>query len=127
MGFNYNHVTLVGRLTKDPKLKEISDSFSKLSFQLAVSRSRQKSKHTDDTDFIPVSILGYAAPIGNQLLSKGTPVLIWGRIEVRRYEKDGDVRWMTEVIANNFQILETLSDGKKEVMAELEESVATVK
>ena len=127
MGFNYNHVTLVGRLTKDPKLKEISDSFSKLSFQLAVSRSRRKSKHTDDADFIPVSILGYAAPIGNQLLSKGTPVLIWGRIEVRRYEKDGDVRWMTEVIANNFQILETLSDGKKEVMAELEENVATVK
>ena len=36
------------------ELKEISDSFSKLSFQLAVSRSRQKSKHTDDTDFIPV-------------------------------------------------------------------------
>ena len=34
---------------------------------------------------------------------------------------------MTEVIANNFQILETLSEGKKEVMAELEESVATVK
>jgi single-strand DNA-binding protein len=123
MGFNYNHITLVGRLTRDPELKVISDSFSVLTFNLAVSRTHRKSQNEDNTDFIPVSIRGDAAPIGNQLLAKGSPVLVWGRLEVRRYDKNNESRWMTEVISKNFQILETLSTSTKEVMKELEEDV----
>tara|TARA_B100001113_G_C20922210_1_gene540597 strand:+ start:189 stop:551 length:363 start_codon:yes stop_codon:yes gene_type:complete len=119
MGFYYNHVILVGRLTKDPELKHISETFSVLTFPLAVTRSRRKSQKEDKVDFIPVSIRGNFAGIGNQLLSKGVPVLVWGQIEVRRYDKENETRWITEIIANNFQILESLSQSKKEVMKEL--------
>tara|TARA_B100001142_G_C14056738_1_gene548121 strand:+ start:310 stop:675 length:366 start_codon:yes stop_codon:yes gene_type:complete len=120
MGFYYNHVILMGRLTKDPELKHISDTFSVLTFNLAVTRSRRKSQKEDKVDFIPVSIRGNFAAVGNQLLSKGIPVLIWGQIEVRRYEKESESRWMTEIVATNFQILETLTHSKKEVMKALE-------
>ena len=121
MGFYYNYVILMGRLTRDPELKVLSENFCVLNFHLAVTRPRRKSQKEERVDFIPVSIRGSFAPIGNQLLAKGTPVLVWGQIEVRRYDKDNESRWITEVSATNFQILESLSQDKKEVLQELEE------
>ena len=54
MSCNYNRTTLVGRLTKDPDMKQISDSTYKTSFILAVGRNYKREDGTYDTDFIPV-------------------------------------------------------------------------
>ncbi len=106
MSYSYNRATLVGRLSKDPEIKEFADSKSKTSFTLAVSRTYRKDAGTTDTDFIPICFWGKTAEISFQLLRKGTPVLVWGRIQVRSYEKDNDTRWMTEIMGDNFQVLE---------------------
>jgi single-strand DNA-binding protein len=108
MGFNYNHTTLVGRVVKDPELKEISENTSRLPFTLAVSRNYRKDDGSKEADFIPVVLWGKLAEVGFQLLKKGSPVLIWGKLQVRNYEKDSEKKWMTEVIAENFQILDKL-------------------
>lgn len=110
MSFNYNHVTLVGRLTKDPEFFQISDDFCKLTFALAISRKFKSSKNNqDEVDFIPICLFGNMAVLGEKLLSKGMPVLVWGRLQVRVYEKDHKKNWITEVMAENFQLLKSLS------------------
>lgn len=109
MVYNYNQATLVGRLTKDPELRSGLDNFFALHFTIAVSRSYKSSSGNQDTDFIPVVVRGKLAKIGHQLMKKGTPVLVWGRINVRHYDSNNETRWMTEVVAENFQILERKS------------------
>ena len=58
MSYNYNQATLVGRLTKDPVFKQISETVCKLTFTLAISRPFRKKDSSPETDFIPVTIFG---------------------------------------------------------------------
>lgn len=118
MSYNYNHCTLMGRLTKDPDFKQITESFCKLTFILAVTRRYRKDNGKHETDFIPITLTGNIASVGSQLLTKGAPVLVYGSIQVRNYEKENERRWATEVLAENFQIL----NKKKHTSEELSSS-----
>ena len=71
-----------------------------------ITRRYKKDNSKSETDFIPISMVGNNAVIANQLLEKGSPVLIWGNIQVRIYEKGNERKWITEIIADNFQVLE---------------------
>ena len=106
MAFNYNHATFIGRLTRDPETKQISDSVSKTYFTIAVNRGYKKPDENQDTDFIPVSLWGKSAETAYLLLKKGTPILISGRIQIRVYEKNDTVRTVAELVGEQFQILE---------------------
>ncbi len=106
MGFNYNQTTLVGRLTRDPETKKITETVSKAFFTLAVSRTYKRTDDNKETDFIPISIWGKNAESAIKLLKKGSPVLITGKIQVRSFEKDNTMRTITEVIAEHFQLLD---------------------
>ncbi|NDC82081.1 single-stranded DNA-binding protein [bacterium] len=106
MAFNFNQATLVGRLTRDPELKQVGDGVSKAYFTLAISRGYKRPDDTIETDFIPVSLWGKNAETAYLLLKKGAPVLVTGRIQVRVYEKNDVVRSMAELVAEHFQILE---------------------
>ena len=104
MAFSYNHTTLVGRLTKDAAIHELKNVV-KSSFTIAVDRYYRKEDGAVDTDFIPVIAWGRLAEVASLYLKKGNPVLVEGRIQVRQYEKEGSPRWMTEIVAENFQML----------------------
>ena len=106
MSYNYNQTTLMGRLTKDPENFQVTESTSKTFFTIAIDRPYRKDDGTRDTDFIPVALWGRPAELSLQMLRKGTPVLVWGRVQVRNYEKDKEKKWITEVVAENFQVLE---------------------
>ena len=81
-----------------------------------MSRRYRKDNGNIETDFIPVTLTGSAAIIASKLLTKGSPVLIWGAVHVRSYEKDNERKWITEILADNFQLLE------RKTKKELEES-----
>lgn len=108
MSCNFNHIVLVGRLVKNPEIKHINETTTKCYFTLAISRNYRKEDGTTEADFIPVCIWGKLADVAFQLLKKGSATLIWGRLQIRNYEKDNETKWITEVIAENFQILERL-------------------
>jgi single-strand DNA-binding protein len=109
MSYNYNQATLVGRLTKDPEFYSFGNDREKLSFTIAINRFYRKMKE-EKTDFIPISLYGPSVTIGTRLLKKGVPVLVWGRIQVQTYEKGDEKRWKTEIVAENFQLLERFPD-----------------
>lgn len=111
MAIMYNHVTLVGRICTDPQYKEITPRVKKLSFVLAVNRrfKTKDGKTKQETDFVPICIFGLQAEIGKRILIKGQPVLVWGKLRVRNYKKEKETIWITEIVAENFQVLENLS------------------
>lgn len=119
MSFNYNHIILAGRLTKDPDVRVNKDS-SFITFSLAVSRPYKSEISIEGTDFVPIVIWGKLAEIGSQYLKKGCPVLVDGRLQIRSYEKEGETRWFTEVVADNFQILDLGLSGKEQVTTDSE-------
>ena len=106
MSYNYNHVTLVGRLTKDPEWVKISDDLGKAAFFLAVSRNYKKDDGKPETDFLPITIWGKMGEHAKKLLKKGMPVLVWGRVQIRSYQAESGRQWSVDIVAENFQILQ---------------------
>lgn len=106
-----NRVVLVGRLTRDPELRTTSSGISVASFTLAVDRQYVNSQGERDTDFISCVIWRKAAENFCNFTSKGSLVGIDGRIQTRTYDdKDGKRVYVTEVIVDNFALLESRKD-----------------
>jgi single-strand DNA-binding protein len=118
MSYNYNRTTLVGRLTKDPEIKNISDKTNKTNFTLAVDRPYKKEDGSYYTDFVNIIAWGKLAELGSKYLRKGMPVLVDGRLQVRNYEKNNQKRWITEIVADNVQLLSYPKTSEKSKKSE---------
>lgn len=100
-----NHVTLIGRLTKDPEVRYTQSGTPVGTFTLAVDRRVQKDK-SKEADFIPCVVWNKTAEIVGNWCKKGKQVGVEGRIQVRSYDaKDGSKRYVTEVIVSNLELL----------------------
>jgi len=103
-----NKVVLIGRLTKDPDLRFTPGKGTAVCrFTLAVNR-RFKSQGQPDADFIPVVVWGKTAGNTANYVSKGRLVGVSVSIQTRSYEaKDGTRRYVTEVVADSVEFLES--------------------
>ena len=105
-----NNVTLVGRLTKDVELKYTPANQAVVQFVLAVNRTFKNANGERETDFINVVIWRQSAENFAKWAKKGALIGITGRIQTRNYENaQGQRVYVTEVIAENFQMLESRS------------------
>ena len=103
-----NNVTLVGRLTKDVELKYTPSNVANVSFTLAVNRTFKNANGGREADFINVVIWRQSAENFANWVKKGALIGITGRIQTRNYENaQGQRVYITEVIAENFQMLES--------------------
>lgn len=97
-----NKVILVGRLTKDPDLKFASGSGKAVArFSLAVNRPMKR----DEADFINCVAFGKIAETITQYLTKGRQLAITGNIRTGSYEKEGQMRYTTDVIIDSFEFV----------------------
>ena len=104
-----NRVVLVGRLTKDPVLRKTANGASVTSFTLACTR-RFKQDGQPEADFINTVAWSKTADIVAQYTHKGSLVGVEGRIQTRSYDdKDGKRVYVTEVVADSVQFLESKS------------------
>ncbi|PRR70893.1 single-stranded DNA-binding protein [Clostridium thermopalmarium] len=103
-----NRVVLIGRLTKDPELRFTPGKGTAVcTFTLAVNR-RFKSDGQPEADFIPVVVWGKQAENTANYVGKGRLIGVSGSIQTRSYEaKDGTRRYVTEVVADEVQFLES--------------------
>jgi single-strand DNA-binding protein len=104
---NVNKVILVGRLTRDPEIRNTSSGQSVASIGLATNRfwKDKNGQRQEKTEFHNIILWGRLAEIAGQYLTKGQEAYFEGRIENRRYTaKDGTERRVTEVIAENMQL-----------------------
>ena len=114
-----NHITLLGRLTKDADVRYTPNNKVVATFTLAVDRPFSGEKK--EADFIPVVVWGKSAELIGNSCQKGHRLLIEGRLQIRNFEaKDGTKRYVAEVIANSFEFIErkeqkTMASMGKEV------------
>jgi single stranded DNA-binding protein (ssb) len=105
-----NNTTLVGRLTRDPELRYTGNGIAVVSFNLAVERNYTNAQGERETDFINcVAWRGLAETLANFSV-KGSLIGITGSIQTRNYQNnEGRTIYITEVVADNFQMLEPKS------------------
>ena len=102
-----NNVVLVGRATREIELKYTSNDLAYANFTLAVNRNFKNQNGEREADFINIVIWRQQAENLANWVKKGTLLGITGRIQTRNYEnQQGQRVYVTEVVADNFQILE---------------------
>lgn len=102
-----NRAIIVGRITKDPELRKTQNGTSVVSFTLAVNRNIKKEGQPE-ADFINCQAWSKTAEAICNYVSKGYLLGLEGRIQTRSYDdKDGKRVYVTEVVADSVQFLES--------------------
>jgi len=117
-----NKVFLVGNLTKDPELRYVPSGSAVGNLRIAVSRRYKTAEGEvkEDVCYVGVTVWGKQAESCNEFLSKGSPVLIEGRLQYRSWDTpDGQKKSTLEVVAERVQFL-----GKKKAAVPAEEESA---
>lgn len=103
---SYNRVILVGNLTRDPELRYIPSGTAVSEIGLAVNdRVKKGDQWVDETTFVDVTLWARTAEVANEYLSKGSSVLVEGRLKLDSWEKDGQKRSKLRVVADKMQML----------------------
>ena len=106
-----NHITLMGRLTRDPELRRTQSGTAVTSFTLAVDRDFKSQFGEKETDFIEVVAWRNTAEFVSKYFSKGRMAIVEGRLQIREWtDKSGNKRRTAEVVADNVYF----GDSKKE-------------
>lgn len=102
-----NLVILTGRLTRDPELKYGQSGKAYSRFSLAVNRAGKK----DEADFINCVAFGKTAEIVGEHLRKGKRIGVQGRIQMNRYEVNGEKRNTYDIMVDSIEFLENKDDN----------------
>lgn len=106
-----NHITIMGRLTKDVELRRTGSGTAVASFTLAVDRDYAKDGDETKTDFIDCVAWKNTAEFVSKYFSKGRMAVVSGRLQIRSWtDKDGNKRRTAEVVADNVYF----GDSKKD-------------
>ena len=110
---SYNRVILVGNVTRDPELRYTPSGMAVTDVGLAVNDRRKNSdgEWVEETTFVDVTLWARQAEVASEYLSKGSPVLIEGRLKLDTWETDGQKRSKLKVIGERMQMLGTRGGG----------------
>ena len=100
-----NQTVIVGRIAKDPELRETENGKKVTNVTLAVPRSFKNSNGEYETDFISCVLWKGIAESTVEYCKKGDLVGVKGRIQTRIYEKDEEKKYTTEVVAEKITFL----------------------
>jgi len=109
-----NKVILVGRLGKDPEVRNLENGAAVANFTMATSET-YKDKTTGDrkeiTEWHNVVLWRGLADIAAKYLHKGDLIFVEGKIRTRSWEKEGVTRYTTEIVGDNMTMLSTQRTG----------------
>lgn len=97
-----NHITLMGRLTRDPELRRTGSGIAVASFTLAVDRDFKSQNGEKECDFIDIVAWRNTAEFVSKYFDKGSMAVVSGRLQIRGWtDKEGNKRRSAEVLANS--------------------------
>ena len=120
-----NKVILIGNLGKDPDLRYLPSGQAVAKFPLATGMKwKDKDGQLQErTDWHNIVAFGRQGEVCNEYLKKGSPVYVEGRIQTRSWEdKDGNKKYMTEIIAQSVRMLGRKGEPQEEVPEEVAET-----
>ena len=100
-----NKAMLIGNLTRDPELKSLPSGVKVASFSLATNRSWKDANGAkqDSTEYHNLVAFGKPAELIAQYCKKGNSLYVDGRLQTRSWEQDGQKKYPTEIVVENFQ------------------------
>lgn len=112
-----NSVVLVGRLTKDIELRKTQSGLSVAAFTVACDRrlsQEQKNNGAQSADFINCVAWRGSADFLSSYAHKGDTVGVEGRLQTRSYDRDGQMVYVVEVLANSVNLLHSTQPKAQE-------------
>ena len=107
-----NHITIMGRLTRDPELRRTGSGTAVASFTLAVDRDFAPDGQEKETDFIDCVAWRNTGEFVSKYFTKGRMAVVSGRLQIRGWtDKDGNKRRTAEVIADNVYFGDSKPEG----------------
>ena len=107
-----NHITIMGRLTRDPELRRTGTGVAVTSFTLAVDRDFGGQGGERETDFIDCVAWRQTGEFVSKYFTKGRMAVVSGRLQIRNWtDKDGNKRRTAEVVADNVYFGDSKRDG----------------
>lgn len=107
-----NHISIMGRLTKDPELRRTPAGLAVASFTVAVDRDFKDGNGERETDFIECVAWRGTGEFVERNFSKGKTIIVAGRLQIRKWEdKNGNKRSTAEVVADNVYFGDSRKDS----------------
>lgn len=110
-----NKVILAGNLTRDPEVRHTPGGMAVADLRMAINRKyRDKNgKDQEEVVYVSVTVWGRQAETSAQYLSKGSPVLVEGRLKLDEWEKEGQKQSRLGVVAERVQFLSSGRGGSR--------------
>jgi single-strand DNA-binding protein len=110
---SFNKVVLVGNVTRDPELRYIASGTAVTDIGLAVNDRRKTAtgEWVEETTFVDVTLWGRTAEVAGEYVTKGSPLLIEGRLKLDTWEKDGKKNSKLRVVCERMQLLGGRTEG----------------
>lgn len=106
MGVSFNQVTIAGNLTREPELRYTPGGTAVSDIGLAINeREKKGDAYVDTVVWVDVTLWGRTAEVCNEYCSKGSPVLVSGRLRLDQWEKDGAKHSKLKVVGERLQLL----------------------
>ena len=107
-----NHITIMGRLTRDPELRRTGSGLAVASFSVAVERDYpNKDTGEREVDFIDCVAWRQTGEFVSKWFAKGQMIVVSGRLQIRKWtDKDGNKRNTAEIIVDNAYFGESKKD-----------------
>ena len=109
-----NHITIMGRLTRDPELRRTGSGVAVASFTVAVDRDFGNRENGErETDFIDCVAWRQTGEFVSKYFTKGRMAVVSGRLQIRNWtDKDGNKRRSAEVVADNVYFGDSKREGE---------------
>lgn len=114
-----NKVVLIGRICNDIELRYTGNNTPVATFTIAVNRQFTNQEGEREADFINCVVWRKQAENLKNYMSKGSQIAVEGSIQTRSYDDaNGNKRYITEIVANNIEFLESKKEQKEEKQEE---------
>jgi len=110
---SFNRVILLGNLTRDVEVRYLQSGTAVADVGMAVNdrRKGQNGEWIEETTFDDVTLWGRTAEVAGEYLSKGSPILVEGRLKYDTWEKDGQKRSKLSVVCERMQMVGAKGGG----------------
>jgi single-strand DNA-binding protein len=111
-----NKVQLIGRVGKDPEIRHMANGDAVANFTIATSerlKDKQTGEVTERTEWHNISAFRRLAEIVGEYVRKGSLIYIEGKIQTRKYMKDGAEHYATGVLASELKLLSGKSESRE--------------
>lgn len=113
-----NHITLMGRLTRDPELRRTGSGVAVASFTIAVDRDYAPKEGEKKADFINCVAWRHTGEFISKYFAKGRMIVVDGHLEMREWtDKEGNKRIAAEVIVDNAYFGDSKQQGQQNAQA----------